>query len=254
MSFTPHYRSYVICTNPRSGSTLLCKLLAATGKAGNPQSYFHNPSVSDWLHDFGLASINVTQKRDVLRAIFDVAIERGTCNTNFFGLRLQGKSVDFLIQQMRELSHGYSGDLELFQSVFGTTLFIHLTRVNKLDQAISLVKANQTGLWHMAPDGTELERLSAPQEPAYNADDITKKMFEMKALDKKWDDLFEAEKIDLMRITYEELSADPTAVLAQILDHLGLDRKLAAGIVPATAKLADAVNRNWAKRYLAEKS
>ena len=40
------YESYVLCTSPRSGSTLLCKLLAATGVAGNPDSYFHRPAVS----------------------------------------------------------------------------------------------------------------------------------------------------------------------------------------------------------------
>ncbi|HBF29284.1 Stf0 family sulfotransferase, partial [Rhizobium sp.] len=28
------FSSYVICTSPRSGSTLLCKLLAATGISG----------------------------------------------------------------------------------------------------------------------------------------------------------------------------------------------------------------------------
>lgn len=41
----PDYRAYVICTSPRSGSTLLCKLLAATGQAGKPKSYFHKPDL-----------------------------------------------------------------------------------------------------------------------------------------------------------------------------------------------------------------
>ncbi|MBT6203829.1 MAG: sulfotransferase, partial [Rhodospirillaceae bacterium] len=41
------YQSYVICTSPRSGSTLLCSLLAATGLAGNPCSHFHDPSISE---------------------------------------------------------------------------------------------------------------------------------------------------------------------------------------------------------------
>ncbi|MEM1201062.1 MAG: Stf0 family sulfotransferase, partial [Pseudomonadota bacterium] len=30
------FDAYVICTSPRSGSTLLCKLLAPTGIAGKP--------------------------------------------------------------------------------------------------------------------------------------------------------------------------------------------------------------------------
>src|SRR5215213_3769543 len=32
--------SYLICTTPRSGSTLLCELLEGTGVAGRPDEYF----------------------------------------------------------------------------------------------------------------------------------------------------------------------------------------------------------------------
>jgi LPS sulfotransferase NodH len=32
--------SYVVCATPRSGSTLLCALLGATGVAGRPEEYF----------------------------------------------------------------------------------------------------------------------------------------------------------------------------------------------------------------------
>ena len=37
------------------------------------------------------------------------------------------------------------------------------SRENKLAQAVSLIKAEQTGLWHIAPDGTELERVAHQQ-------------------------------------------------------------------------------------------
>src|SRR4051794_39995083 len=33
-------RAYLICATPRSGSTLLCELLKATGVAGRPEEYF----------------------------------------------------------------------------------------------------------------------------------------------------------------------------------------------------------------------
>ncbi len=32
--------SYLVCATPRSGSTLLCKLLGQTGVAGHPEEYF----------------------------------------------------------------------------------------------------------------------------------------------------------------------------------------------------------------------
>ncbi len=33
-------RSYLVCATPRSGSTLLCEALLATGVAGRPREYF----------------------------------------------------------------------------------------------------------------------------------------------------------------------------------------------------------------------
>ena len=33
-------RSYLVCATPRSGSTLVCKALRATGVAGRPEEYF----------------------------------------------------------------------------------------------------------------------------------------------------------------------------------------------------------------------
>lgn len=245
-----NYQSYVICTTPRSGSTLLCTLLAATGKSGDPDSHFHGSSISDWLIDFDLNTEDFSTKRDVLSAIFDAARERGTGNTGIFGLRLQRKSFNFLVQQMSILNPEISSDLERFQTAFGDTLFIYVTRTNKLRQAISYVKATQTGLWHMAPDGTELERLSKATEPVFDENEIAAQLAKLTTLDNQWEDWFMGEKIDPLRITYDELAADPVAVLIRILDQLGLDRGLAKGIEPAVAKLADATNRRWVERFL----
>ena len=175
------YDSYVICTSPRSGSTLLCKLLAATGVAGNPDSYFHRPSISGWLEDLGLARDPSASDRELLEAIFRTAIAKGTLDTGIFGLRLQRHSFDFFIKQLLVLYPGRSNCVECFQAAFGQTLFVHLTRRDKVAQAVSYVKARQTGLWHAAPDGTELERLSPPQKPAYDASEIRTCVEEMTA-------------------------------------------------------------------------
>ena len=88
-----HYDSYVICTSPRSGSTLLCKLLAATGVAGNPGSYFHEPSLSEWLSDFDLAPDPSAAERDVLAEVFRAAMAKGSLDTGMFGLRLSTSSL-----------------------------------------------------------------------------------------------------------------------------------------------------------------
>ena len=116
--------------------------------------------------------IGIPSHRELLEAIFRTAIVKGTLDTGIFGLRLQRHSFDFFIKQLLLLYPAHSNCVERFQAAFGQTLFVHLTRRDKVAQAVSYVKARQTGLWHAAPDGTELERLSPPQKPAYDAGEI----------------------------------------------------------------------------------
>ncbi len=245
------YNSYIICTTPRSGSTLLCALLAAIGMSEYPDHFFRT-SISDWLDDFGLSETSFVSDRDTLKAVFAAAQKRGTGDTGVFGLRLQRGSFDFFIHQTGILYSGRKNDLERIRAAFGRTLFIYLTRHNKLEQAISRVKAEQTGLWHKSADGTELERISAPQEPYYDAGEIAHHITELSALDEAWKVWFDQEKVQPLQISYDDLSREPSRVLAEILGELGLDRDMAHGVSPPVAKLADMTNRNWAERYLAE--
>ncbi|MEO1275711.1 MAG: Stf0 family sulfotransferase [Pseudomonadota bacterium] len=60
-------RSYVICTAPRSGSTLLCHLLRATGVAGWPGSHFHRPSLTGWLDAYGLREADFANREEAAR-------------------------------------------------------------------------------------------------------------------------------------------------------------------------------------------
>lgn len=246
------YDSYVICTSPRSGSTLLCKLLAATGVAGNPESYFHRLSVEDWLEDLGLQAEAGASERDVLDAIFKAAIAEGSLATGMFGLRLQRHSSDFLTRKLAVLHPGEPNDARRFRAAFGRTLFVHLTRRDKIEQAVSYVRAEQTGLWHAAPDGTELERLSPHREPFYDADVIRTCLKMMTDYDRDWEDWFRKEEIAPLRITYDALSMDPLGTVRQILGELGLDRDAANGITPGVRKLADGTSQDWAARFRSE--
>ena len=63
------FDSYIICTSPRSGSTLLCKLLEATGVAGVPGSHFHDPSISDWLGYYDIKEEPALGERETLEKL-----------------------------------------------------------------------------------------------------------------------------------------------------------------------------------------
>ena len=248
----PRFASYFICTSPRSGSTLLCGLLGATGVAGRPRSHFHEPSLDGWLDAYGLAGRAFRTQPEALRAVFDAARNCGTGGTNLFGLRMQQGSFPYFTEQVAVLRPGLRSDAAGIEAEFGPTLFVHLTRPDKLDQAISRVRAEQTGLWHRNADGSELERLSPPAEPHYDPGAIARHRDDLAAQDAAWTAWFEDEGIDPLRIRYDDLAGDPRGTLARVLTALGFDPETAGSVQPPTAKLADTVSRDWRRRFEAE--
>lgn len=246
------YDAYVICTSPRSGSTLMCRLLAATGVAGNPDSHFHGPSLSDWLAEHCIVPDRGASEREILAKVFEAAIAEGRGNTGIFGLRLQRHSFDHFRGKLAILHPERKTDRLRLEAAFGRTLFIHLTRTDKIEQTVSYVKAEQSGLWHVAPDGTELERLAPHREPAYDGTAL-RACFEMfTTYEQEWELWFENQAIEPLRITYDALAADPRATLLTVLERLGADLSTADGVSPALRKLADATSRAWVTQFRAE--
>jgi trehalose 2-sulfotransferase len=247
------FDSYVICTSPRSGSTLLCKMLAATGVAGNPASYFYDPSVEEWRADMGVEMPESATEREILDAVFRAVKERGRNGTGLFGLRQQAHGLAFLCEKMAVLYPQGATDSDRFKQAFGKTLFVHLTRPDKIDQAVSYLKAKQTGLWHSAPDGSELERTAPHCEPTYNGEALRECVKTMIAYDHDWNNWFLHEGIEPLHISYDDLADDPVKTLRHILGRLGLDQIAADGITPGVRKLADETSREWVARFQVER-
>lgn len=247
-------QSYVICATPRSGSTLLCDLLADTGVAGRPASYFRRQSISHWARHLSVPANGEARGPDFERAYLEAVRGEGTSGTNVFGLRLMCESVDELSKLLDRLYPGLPGDADRFESAFGSTFYVHLSRQDKVAQAVSRLKAMQTGLWHVATDGSERERTMPPQEATYDADRIAEYVVELEAQDEAWTRWFVHNRIEPLRVTYEALSRAPETTLVNVLSALGLDPSIAATIEPRTAKLANSENRDWISRFRAETS
>lgn len=104
-------RSYLVCATPRSGSTLLCEALLATGVAGRPREYFEalketglprrpreyfwglrSPEVIRLLpHDVNIdhtAERNETWERENYRRHLDWALREGTTPNGVFGAKV----------------------------------------------------------------------------------------------------------------------------------------------------------------------
>ncbi|MGE0242097.1 MAG: Stf0 family sulfotransferase [Parvibaculaceae bacterium] len=240
---------YIICGTPRTGSTLLCDLLAATKKAGNPDSFYRRQTLSWWAREWNLPDPDTMSARAYNIAYLNAAVRAGKGGTGIFGLRLMRESLGELSAVLDQIFPGLPSDKARFEKAFGPLLYLHLSREDKLAQAVSLIKAEQTGLWHVAPDGTEIERLAPPQAPQYDFERITQEVGALESFDAAWNRWFEDQRISPLRIGYETLSADPAATLTRICAALGIVAPNAADVRPGVAKLSDATSLDWMRRY-----
>ena len=231
---------------------MLCKLLAATKIAGNPGSHFHEPSLSAWRAYYNLQDDSYPTDEDALAAIFASAFEVGKGETDVFGLRLQRDSFAFFVDQLTLLHPTLSSDRERMEAVFGPTQLIYLKRENHLDQAISRLRAQQTGLWHIRADGSDLERLEPEHTGGYERQKIEAYVQQSIAQNEEWSRWFAEMTIAPLVITYSELSRNPQATLSKVLAHIGLDQSVADTVPVQTRKLADETNLAWRSRFIAE--
>lgn len=241
--------SYIICSTPRTGSTLLCELLASTNVAGNPDSFFMSDVDPVWAEQWGLPVRADSSDGDYETAYLKAAIKAGKGQTGIFGLRLMRKDLENLLALTNGAFPGLPSDKARLEAAFGEILYIHLAREDKLAQAISMVRAEQTGLWHIAPDGTELERLAPPKQPEYDFDRIASKVAQLEQYNAAWLTWFHGQGIKPLSIGYESLSAHPTEAVSRICRELGVPEPAPASLKPGVSKLADAISLEWMRQY-----
>ena len=157
--------------------------------------------------------------------------------------------LDALSETLDQIFPGLPSDVRRFERAFGNILYIHLSRANKVAQAISLVKAEQSGLWHVAPDGTEIERLAPPQDPHYDLKRIQREVAALEAYDAAWDEWFKQQKVSPLRVQYETLAEDPVRSMVRICEALGVEAPETESVKPGVAKLANEISLDWIRRY-----
>lgn len=241
--------NYVLCSNPRSGSTLLCTMLAQSRVAGRPDSFFRQQSLQEWSDNWGLcAPVDVTNKAFSAR-YYEAMRREGRNETEVLGLRLMGPDLSFACAWLRSQHPSLANDVDRFNAAFGPIRFVYLKRLDKLAEAVSLQRAEQTGLWHQNADGSPYEQISPSAPSGFDAESLRAQMAELCALDEAWEVWFRTQNITPLRLTYEELAEDPQATLAQVLEYIGQNRALASTLKPPLRKLADKTSAAWIAEF-----
>jgi LPS sulfotransferase NodH len=217
-SGTEPQRGYLICSEHRSGSTLLCELLASTGKLGIPDEFLRHP---------GFAA-----RFEREPALQDALVRRATSANGVFGLKLFSQQFDV------------SSKARWIERLPGLR-FICLERYDLLGQAISLVRALQTDQYFASqPD---------KGEPRYDRAAIARHMARIAEGQARWRCYFARNGIEPLWLSYEQLVSDPSAAVAAVAAHVGIEDALAPDLARVeVAVQRDGLSEEWRARVVSE--
>jgi LPS sulfotransferase NodH len=132
----------------------------------------------------------------------------------------------------------------VLEAVFPDPHFIWMTREDTLAQAVSWWKAMTTRRWTDGQPATGV--------PTYDAAGIAGRLRRIEAHNRAWERWFDANEIEPLRVTYEQLAAEPSAQARRVLEYVGVEVPDGLSVVPRTKVHADATNRDWIERFQAE--
>jgi LPS sulfotransferase NodH len=259
--WTSALATYVICTNPRSGSWLLGKGLAATGLAGDPREWF-NP----WEEQRHRARWRMDHATDLsFRAYIGIANAESTTPNGVSGIKLHYYQLAALSNKIAEIEgvsdEGLSGltDARLMSELFPSAHYLWLTRRDRARQAISLHIALATREWRAgggrAAGGTTRKSSAKIRAAlAFDAEAIARTEAVLAHDDARWAAVFQAMGIAPFTIYYEDLAADYAGTIRSVLNWRGLADAESVDIAPSRLeRQSDARSEEWLERYLAFK-
>ena len=142
-----HEINYLICSAPRTGSTLLARALIDTGIAGNPREYFDIRADNE---RYWVERLKVASESDYLNKV----IRAGTTPNGVFGAKVHWHQLDVLMQKLAiSRPHVHLGRRPSLARAFPKLRYVWLSRENKVAQAISYYRAANTKVWRLWNDG-----------------------------------------------------------------------------------------------------
>lgn len=241
----PPSQSYRIWFTQRSGSTMLCEALKATGLAGQPEELFNITEGTGLLHMHG-----ATDYEELCATLW----RKGTGANGIFGIKHSyfASRHDHIIQelcQLRGISFSPAIDTEAFwNELFPNVCHIYLMRRNKIRQAVSWWKAIQDNQWHIWPGQQGISHEADFYDQRYDFAALTHLYKEVALRDCAIEAYFQRNQITPLTIVYEDMDRDLQATLERILRYLDLPT---AGIIAQRPlqRTATAASEVWVERF-----
>jgi LPS sulfotransferase NodH len=223
----PPTTTFIVCSMPRSGSSLLCDLLASTELAGAPTEYFDRNQMDALRGRWG-----TTTFEDYIARL----LKSATSPNGVFGLKAH-------FHQFADAFRGIDP-----ASVLPNLHLIYVTRRDRVGQAVSFAIATQTEQWtaRQAPAGGE---------PAYDGGQIRYMLDWIEREERAWESFFAGREEPLLRIVYEEFAGSVEKTVLDAMDFLEIALPTGFAVpAPTLSRQAGPLNLAWAERFERERS
>jgi LPS sulfotransferase NodH len=210
-------RGYAICAEPRSGSSLLCAALRSTGVLGQPREYL------------GMARFALLEKEPEL---LDRLLQEASTPNRVYGLKVMASHFDIAA------GSNWASRLPELQ-------FIHIERRDLLGQAISWLRAEQTGQFHSRDPGSGTAH--------YDGRRIAGMVRRLGVSQLRWRLYFARNGISPLLLTYEEFADDLGGAARRVAAHVGLaEEPVVAFEGLRLGRQRDALSEEWRERFIRE--
>lgn len=239
--------AYVVCTSPRSGSTLLCQGLAQTGRAGMPGEFFDHREqvIGFWMKRFGISE----------RSEFaDKIVEATSTPNGVFGTKLHWTThadmhrafCDSLAQHFADARRRSLNELLLAK--FSSVRYIWLRRRDKVAQGISHFRATRSDFWQISK-GRIGEKRAGDDAVEFNFRAIDRTIAWAHEYDRQWKNYFAHHGLTPLQLSYEDLIASYDACIRAVLDFLDIPHADLPEVEPPLERMADLKSFAWARTY-----
>jgi len=217
-------RGYAICTQPRSGSNLLCQYLSSTNRLGHPLEYFNGS---------GRRALGMPDYPDDPHLQVQFIRTIGATPNGVYALKLFAYQLDLVSPVLR------------WTALLPNLKFVCLERRDLLAQAISWVRAMQTSQF----------RSTQPAQgvASYDGVAVRERLLAIMRERARWEVYFARTGLAPLRITYEDVVADPGQEVRRIAELVGVGADIM--IDPAQVDLTiqrDALSDEWRQRFYSE--
>ena len=196
--------SYAILTTPRSGSTYLCELLNSTKIAGNPREHLR----------LAVQELSLYCNFNYLNLLNNLMTYSVSSN-GVFGTKL----ISHFLFELKQTELDFN---QIFQSV---DKFILLVRKDKVAQAVSLLIAQKTEIWHLHNNGENTDYQSKLENIEISdalLDDVEQKYDFINKQEARLKKLLANNQIEPLTVVYEDILDNAELQINRILDFLAI--------------------------------